>query len=78
MFHEKRKFNQQIECLISSMDRITNDPSVRNRLDTLKKSIESCIKNSGRVYIYGSRMYGIAKDDSDVDLYFDIGNFVIL
>lgn len=75
LFNKKTKFCQQIEYLISSMKRINNDPFVRERLDQLKISIESCIKNSGSIYIYGSRLYGVVKDDSDVDLYFDTGNF---
>lgn len=37
------------------------------------------MKNSvGRVYVHGSRLYEIAKEDSDVDLYYDIGNSNIL
>ncbi|XP_025197002.1 terminal uridylyltransferase Tailor-like isoform X3 [Melanaphis sacchari] len=76
-FHEllrdKSKFCHQIECLISSIDQINNDPVIKERLDKLKNSIENCMENSGRVYIFGSRMYGIANDDSDVDLYFDAG-----
>lgn len=58
------------------MDRIKNDSMVRDRLDLLKKSIEDCT-NNGRVYVFGSRLYGLAKEDSDVDLYVDnTGNFL--
>ncbi|XP_060835055.1 terminal uridylyltransferase Tailor-like isoform X1 [Rhopalosiphum padi] len=72
---EKSKFCHQIECLISSIDRINNDPMVKERLDKLKNSIEKCVENSGRVYIFGSRLYGIANAGSDVDLYFDTGDY---
>lgn len=77
MLSDKSKFCDQIECLITSIDRTNNDPIVKERLEKLKHSIESCVDNFGRVYIYGSRMYGIAKDDSDVDLYFDTGKLII-
>jgi len=77
LLSEKSKFCHQIECLITSIDRINNDPVVKERLEKLKHSIESCVENRGRVYIFGSRMYGIAKDDSDVDLYFDTGKLII-
>jgi len=78
LFTDRRKFYQQIEHLIKVTDRLNNNTSIRKCLDQLKKSIESCINNSvGHVYIFGSRMYGIANDDSDVDLYFDIGNSLI-
>jgi len=77
LLSEKSKFCHQIECLITSIDRINNDPIVKERLEKLIHSIESCVENCGRVYIFGSRMYGIAKDDSDVDLYFDTGKFII-
>jgi len=50
---------------------------VKEQLDKLKNAIENCVENFGRVYIYGSRMYGIAKDGSDVDLYFDTGKLVV-
>lgn len=33
---------------------------------------------NGKIYAFGSRMSGLALKDSDVDLYFDIGNFYIL
>lgn len=59
------------------MKQENNDPLVRKRLDLLKKCLENSIKNSGRVYIFGSRIYGTAKDDSDVDLYFDIGSQIM-
>ncbi|XP_027838061.2 terminal uridylyltransferase Tailor-like isoform X2 [Aphis gossypii] len=76
-FHEllrdKSKFCHQIECLISSIDLINNDPVVKECLDKLKNSIENCVENTGQVYIFGSRVYGIANADSDVDLYFDTG-----
>ncbi|CAI6348472.1 unnamed protein product [Macrosiphum euphorbiae] len=74
LLSDKSKFCHQIECLITSIDQINNDPIVKERLEKLKHSIESCVENCGRVYIFGSRMYGIAKDDSDVDLYFDTGD----
>lgn len=74
MFYKKNEFCQLTDCLISLMDRENNDSVVKDRLDKLKTSIESCFKNFGRVYVFGSRLYGIAKDNSDVDLYFDIGN----
>jgi len=77
LLSEQSKFCLQIECLILSIDRINNDPKVKERLEKLKLSIESCVENFGRVYIYGSRMYGIANDDSDVDLYFDTGKLNI-
>ncbi|XP_022182352.1 terminal uridylyltransferase Tailor-like isoform X1 [Myzus persicae] len=74
LLSEQSKFCHQIECLISSIDLINNDPVVKERLEKLKHSIQTCVENFGRVYIYGSRSYGIAKDDSDVDLYFDTGD----
>lgn len=77
LLSDKSKFCHQIECLITSIDQINNDPVVKERLEKLKHSIESCVENCGRVYIFGSRMYGIAKDDSDVDLYFDTGKLII-
>lgn len=73
LFSDRNKFNQQIERLMSSIDRTNNDPSVKERLERLKVSIESCMKKCGRVHIFGSRTYGIAQDDSDVDLYFNPG-----
>jgi len=51
---------------------------VKERLDKLKNSIEKCVENSGRVYIFGSRLYGIANAGSDVDLYFDTGKLIIV
>lgn len=75
MFTQKSEFCQQIECLILSINQINDDSFIKDRLNQLKMSIKSCINNSGYVYIYGSRLYGIAKDESDVDLYFDTGNF---
>lgn len=59
------------------MNRNNNDPSVRDRLNRLRKSIESCINHSGRVFVFGSRIYGMATEDSDVDLYFDTGNSIL-
>lgn len=76
MFSDQSKFCLQVECLKLEMDRVKNDSMSRDRLDRLKKSIENCI-NNGRVYVYGSRLYGLAKEDSDVDLYVDsTGNFL--
>lgn len=60
------------------MDRVNKDPVTKEHLDQLKQSIVKCIKNFGQVYVFGSRLYGIAKEDSDVDLYFDPGNFVFI
>lgn len=33
------------------------------------------MKNVGTIYVCGSRLYGIAVDASDVDLYFDTGKW---
>ncbi|VVC35336.1 Hypothetical protein CINCED_3A016879 [Cinara cedri] len=74
LFGDRSKFCKQIEHLMSSIDRINNDSSVKEQLDRLRVSIESCIKECGRIYIFGSRMYGIAQDNSDVDFYFDPGD----
>ncbi|XP_050540985.1 uncharacterized protein LOC126905387 isoform X2 [Daktulosphaira vitifoliae] len=55
---------------------ITN-PSIPNRLISLINSIYYCAGPHfyfGRTYVFGSRMSGLAVRDSDVDLYFDIGN----
>lgn len=78
LLRDKSKFCHQIECLISSIDLINNDPVVKECLDKLKNSIENCVENTGQVYIFGSRVYGIANADSDVDLYFDTGKLIII
>lgn len=78
LFGDQNKFCQQVERLMSSMDRINNDDSIKERLDRLKVSIKSCLKECGHVYIFGSRIYGMAQDDSDVDLYFDPGSSIFI
>lgn len=60
------------------MDRVNKDPITKEHLNQLKQSIVRYIKNIGQVYVFGSRLYGIAKEDSDVDLYFDPGNCVFI
>lgn len=55
---------------------ITN-PSINNRLFLLINSIHRCASqyfSFSKTYAFGSRMSGLALKDSDVDLYFDIGN----
>lgn len=52
-------------------------PDMYHRLALLINSIHcysgQCFLNS-KTYVFGSRMSGLALKDSDVDLYFDIGN----
>lgn len=55
---------------------ITN-PDIHNRLFLLVNSIHRCASQYflfGKTYAFGSRMSGLALKESDVDLYFDIGN----
>lgn len=55
---------------------ITN-PEIHNRLFLLINSIHRCASQYflfSKTYAFGSRMSGLALKESDVDLYFDIGN----
>lgn len=55
---------------------ITN-PDILERISLLTRSIKYCVWphfKSGKAYPFGSRMSGLALKESDVDVYFDIGN----
>lgn len=58
-----------------------SNPDIIDRLFLLVNSIHSCAGQhfkGSKTYAFGSRMSGLALKDSDVDLYFDIGNINIL
>lgn len=58
-----------------------SNPEIIGRLFLLLNSIHSCAGQhfkSSKTYAFGSRMSGLALKDSDVDLYFDIGNINII
>lgn len=48
-----------------------------NALDVVRKTLESYAKNifECKVHFYGSHYYGTADESSDVNVFFDIGNF---
>lgn len=54
-----------------------SNSDIAQRLILLINSIHRCAGQhflDGKIYAFGSRMSGLALKDSDVDLYFDIGN----
>lgn len=58
-----------------------SNPDIIDRLFLLVNSIHSCAGQhfkGSKTYAFGSRMSGLALKDSDVDLYFDIGNIKII
>ncbi|XP_050548620.1 terminal uridylyltransferase Tailor-like isoform X2 [Daktulosphaira vitifoliae] len=69
------QFCQQINNLLLMIDQTNDDSNVNQLIDQVKLSIENIMRYpSGMVYIFGSRSYGLASSDSDVDLYFDCGD----
>ncbi|XP_050432069.1 uncharacterized protein LOC126840408 [Adelges cooleyi] len=69
-----------MKLIEAQLDEITyeiTNPSIPNKLILLINSIHRCAGPTflyGKTYAFGSRMSGLALRDSDVDLYFDIGN----
>lgn len=51
--------------------------NISQRLTLLINAVHRCASQyflNGKIYAFGSRMSGLALKESDVDLYFDIGN----
>lgn len=75
------------DILIKNINKLLNDinqeiinPNVCHRLFLLMNSVHQSANCStyfglGKTYTFGSRMSGLALKNSDVDLYFDIGNY---
>lgn len=73
--------NHNIELELTAFELISTSPSIQNKINTLCSSLRN-LKNileldtSLDVYVFGSRIYGLANSESDVDLYIDIGKII--
>lgn len=80
-FGNKDILLKNINRLLIDINQEIVNPDVCNRLLLLMNSVHQCADCSnyfrgGKTYAFGSRMSGLALKNSDVDLYFDIGNHV--
>jgi DNA polymerase sigma len=70
-----------INTQLAAINQEISNPDIIGRLFLLVNSIHSCAGQhfkGSKTYAFGSRMSGLALKDSDVDLYFDIGNILML
>lgn len=79
-FGNKDILLKNINKLLIDINQEIINPDVFNRLFMLMSSVHQCANCSKyfgycRTYTFGSRMSGLALRNSDVDLYFDIGNY---
>lgn len=80
-FRNKEVLLKSIDAQIIEIKQEISNPDIIDRLFLLVNSIHSCAGQhfkGSKTYAFGSRMSGLALKDSDVDLYFDIGNINIL
>jgi len=79
-FGNKEVLLKSIDTQIMEIKQEISNPDIIDRLFLLVNSIHSCAGQhfkGSKTYAFGSRMSGLALKDSDVDLYFDIGNINI-
>ncbi|XP_060862607.1 uncharacterized protein LOC132939454 [Metopolophium dirhodum] len=74
-FGNKEVLLKSIDTQIMEIKQEISNPDIIDRLFLLVNSIHSCAGQhfkGSKTYAFGSRMSGLALQDSDVDLYFDI------
>lgn len=63
--------------MLDSMEKTKYDSTEIDKLNKICTSISDIgidlFPHSIKVYVFGSRIYGLAMENSDVDLYLDIG-----
>jgi len=77
-FGNKEILTKIINSQLLAINQEISNSDITKRLINLINSIYYYAGNhflGGKIYAFGSRMSGLALKDSDVDLYFDIGNF---
>lgn len=77
-FGNKEVLIKTINAQIMAINQEISNPNILHRLQLLINAIHRCAGPhflSSKTYAFGSRMSGLALKDSDVDLYFDIGNY---
>jgi len=83
--HEFGNKEGLLKCIDSQFVEIINQDmyniDMTNKLLLLINSVYECTGSNfkgSKTYLFGSRMSGLALQDSDVDLYFSIGNINII
>lgn len=79
-FGNKEILLKAINAQLKAINQEITHPNISNRLTLLMNSIYRCggqLFYCSRTYPFGSRMSGLAVKESDVDLYYDIGNINI-
>lgn len=70
-----KTINTQLEAINNEI----SNPEIFQRLHLLINAVHRCSGQcflGSKTYAFGSRMSGLALKESDVDLYFDIGNII--
>lgn len=77
-FGNKEVLIKTIDAQLMAINQEISNPNILHRLQLLISAIHSYAGPHflhSKTYAFGSRMSGLALKDSDVDLYFDIGNY---
>lgn len=80
-FRNKGILLQIINMQLMAIKQEISNSKIHHRLTMLINSIHRCSGQYfmyGKIYAFGSRMSGLALQDSDVDLYYDIGKVNII
>lgn len=79
-FGHKDTLVKIIDTQLMAINQEISNSDISQRLMLLISSIHRCSGHhfiGSKTYPFGSRMSGLALKESDVDLYFDIGNTII-